>query len=115
MHVNGLRNKFSEPDDSVIRSARDLLTPMFPEKPCIVMPVFSSGQTAAQASDTYAALGSADLIYAAGGGIMAHPDGVAAGVAALRQAWDAAIAGVAPAEHARTHRALAVALEALAR
>ncbi len=115
MHVNGLRNKFSEPDDSVIRSARDLLTPMFPEKPCIAMPVFSSGQTAAQASDTYAALGSADLIYAAGGGIMAHPDGVAAGVAALRQAWDAAIAGVAPAEYARTHRELAVALEALAR
>ena len=115
MHVNGLRNKFSEPDDSVIRSARSLLAPMFEARPCIAMPVFSSGQTAAQAGDTYIALGSADLIYAAGGGIMAHPDGVAAGVGALRQAWEAAVAGVGAAEHARTHPELRVALEALAR
>lgn len=115
MHVNGLRNKFSEPDDSVIASAKSLLTPMFADKPCIAMPVFSSGQTVAQAADTYAALGTADLIYAAGGGIMAHPQGVAAGVGALREAWDAAIAGIAPADHAQTHPALAVALEALAR
>jgi len=115
MHVNGLRNKFSEPDDSVIRSAKSLLTPMFDAKPCISMPVFSSGQTVAQAGDTFVELGSADLIYAAGGGIMAHPDGVAAGVGALRQAWEAAIAGVPAAAHARSHPALRVALEALAR
>ena len=115
MHVNGLRNKFSEPDDSVIRSARSLLTPLFADKPCIAMPVFSSGQTAAQAGDTYTALGTADLIYAAGGGIMAHPGGVAAGVGALREAWEAAMAGVPAADYARTHPALAVALEALAR
>ena len=43
MHVNGLRNKFSETDESVIASARACLTPMFADKPCIVMPVFSSG------------------------------------------------------------------------
>ena len=64
---------------------------MFADKPCIAMPVFSSGQTAAQVPDTWRALGSTDLIYAAGGGIMAHPKGPAAGVAALREAWDAAI------------------------
>ena len=52
MHVNGLRNKFCEPDDSVIRSARSMLTPMFEGKPCTVMPVFSSGQSAAQVWDT---------------------------------------------------------------
>lgn len=115
MHVNGLRNKFSEPDDSVIRSAKSLLTPMFPDKPCIAMPVFSSGQTVGQPPDTYAALGSADLIYAAGGGIMAHPGGVAAGVAALRESWEAAMAGVPLADHARGRPALAAALEALAR
>ncbi len=73
MHVNGLCNKFCEPDDSVIRSARSMLEPMFSSKPCTVMPVFSSGQSAAQVWDTYAALGSSDLIYAAGGGIMGHP------------------------------------------
>jgi ribulose-bisphosphate carboxylase large chain len=114
MHVNGLRNKFAEPDDSVIASARECLTPLFAEKPCTVMPVFSSGQSARQAPGTYAALGSPDLIFAAGGGIMAHPDGPAAGVASLREAWDAAMAGVALADHARTHPALARALEAYA-
>lgn len=112
MHVNGLANKFSEPDESVVASARACLTPMFDAKPCIVMPVFSSGQTARQAAPTYAALGSTDLIFAAGGGIMAHPGGPAEGVAALRQAWDAAIAGIPAARYAKTHAALAAALGA---
>jgi ribulose-bisphosphate carboxylase large chain len=96
MHVNGIGNKFSETDQSVIVSAKACLTPMFDGKPCVVMPVFSSGQSAKQASQTYAALGSTDLIFAAGGGILAHPDGPAAGVAELRAAWDAAISGNVP-------------------
>jgi len=114
LHVNGLRNKFCEDDASVIASARGCLTPLFapPAKPCVVMPVFSSGQTAAQAADTFAALGSTDLIYCCGGGVAAHPGGVAAGVASLRQAWQAAVAGVALDEHARQHPELAQALEA---
>ncbi|WP_198671078.1 ribulose-bisphosphate carboxylase large subunit family protein [Oceanibium sediminis] len=95
MHVNGLANKFWEPDDSVIASARALLTPISAAAPRIVMPVFSSGQTIRQAHGTWARLKSADLIFCAGGGIMAHPSGVAAGVRALREAWDAARAGVA--------------------
>jgi 3-oxoisoapionate-4-phosphate transcarboxylase/hydrolase len=111
MHVNGLANKFSEDDASVIASARACLTPLFADKPCLAMPVFSSGQTVRQAHGTYAALGSTDLIFAAGGGIMAHPDGPAAGVAALREAWDAAIAGVPLADRAKAHRPLARALE----
>lgn len=93
MHVNGIGNKFSETDESVVVSAKACLTPMFDEKPCVAMPVFSSGQSARQAHQTYAALGSTDLIFAAGGGILAHPDGPAAGVAELRAAWDAAISG----------------------
>jgi ribulose-bisphosphate carboxylase large chain len=112
MHVNGLANKFSEPDDSVIASARACLTPMSEENPCIVMPVFSSGQTINQPPETYRQLGSLDLIYAAGGGIMAHPDGPAAGVRSLRDSWDATIAGVPLAKYAQTHPALATALEA---
>ena len=93
LHVNGLRNKFCESDESVIASARECLTPMFP-KPgpgFEIMPVFSSGQSARQAADTYNALGSTDLIYACGGGIMAHPGGIAAGVRSVRQAWEAAV------------------------
>jgi len=112
MHVNGLDNKFSEPDDSVLRSARECLTPMFPDKPCLSVPVFSSGQTVRQAPGTFEGLGSTDLIVTAGGGIMAHPDGPAAGVTAFREAWDAAVSGVPLAEHARTHSALAQALAA---
>ena len=96
----------------MIASARECLTPMFdpPYPGCEIMPVFSSGQSAKQAADTYKALGSDDLIYAAGGGIMGHPDGPAAGVASLRQAWEAAIAGVPLAEHAERHPELAAAL-----
>jgi ribulose-bisphosphate carboxylase large chain len=96
MHVNGIGNKFSEPDDSVVVSAKASLTPMFEHRPCVAMPVFSSGQSARQAFQTYRELGSTDLIFAAGGGILAHPDGPAAGVATLRDAWDAAMSGKAP-------------------
>lgn len=115
MHVNGLANKFWEPDESVIASARECLTPMFPSKPCTVMPVFSSGQSAKQAAGTYQALGSTDLIYCAGGGIAAHPSGIAAGVRALRQAWDAAVAGIPLDAAARESRELHEALETFGR
>lgn len=100
-HVNGIANKFCESDESVIASARECLTPIFdaPHSGCEIMPVFSSGQSAKQAAPTYAALGSVDCMFAAGGGIMAHPGGPAAGVRALQQAWEAAVAGI-PAEQA---------------
>jgi ribulose-bisphosphate carboxylase large chain len=116
LHVNGLRNKFCEDDASVIASARECLTPMFPapNKGCEIMPVFSSGQSAHQVPDTFAALGSMDLIYACGGGILAHPGGPAAGVRSLHQAWEAAAAGIPMAEHARNHAELREALEAFA-
>jgi ribulose-bisphosphate carboxylase large chain len=94
MHLNGLRNKFCEADESVIASARECLTPMFapPGPGYEIMPVFSSGQTAEQAADTYRMLRSTDLIFACGGGIMGHPKGIGAGVAAIRSAWEAAVA-----------------------
>ncbi|WP_205665595.1 ribulose-bisphosphate carboxylase large subunit family protein [Georhizobium profundi] len=111
MHVNGIRNKFWEDDDSVIASARACLTPMYQDRPLTVMPVFSSGQTVHQAHDTWRRLGSADLIHCAGGGIVAHPGGVSAGVEALRFAWDAARSGIPLETAARSSRSLAQALE----
>ncbi|QQV77341.1 ribulose-bisphosphate carboxylase large subunit family protein [Sphingomonas aliaeris] len=113
-HVNGIDNKFCEPNDSVIASARECLTPMFdaPHPGCEVMPVFSSGQSAKQAAPTFAALNSVDCMFAAGGGILAHPGGPAAGVRALRQAWDAAVAGVPVEDAARDAPELAAALGA---
>jgi ribulose-bisphosphate carboxylase large chain len=112
-HVNGLSNKFCEPDDSVIASARACLTPMFPEPypGCEIMPVFSSGQSAKQAPATFQALGTTDLIYAAGGGIMAHPQGPAAGVRSLQQAWEAAVQNIGLTTYATTHPELKAALE----
>ena len=106
MHVNGIANKFQEDDDSVIASARACLQPMFTHKPCAVMPVFSSGQTVMQAEPTWQRLQSPDLIYLAGGGLFAHPGGIAAGVSALRQAWEAAMAGVPLHQAATSHREL---------
>ncbi|MCW5969099.1 MAG: ribulose-bisphosphate carboxylase large subunit family protein [Blastocatellales bacterium] len=111
MHCNGLRNKFWEPDESVVASARACLTPLFEDKPCIAMPVIASAQWAGQAVDTYREIGSADLMYVCGGGIVAHPDGVAAGVLSVRQAWEAALAGVMLEDYAATHRELQRALE----
>ena len=112
LHVNGLSNKFSEPDDSVIDSARAVAEPLFARASYAAMPVFSSGQTAAQAGATYKAIGTGNLIYCAGGGIMGHPGGVADGVASLRQAWEAALAGVSLADYAKDHPPLAAALRA---
>lgn len=113
LHVNGLRNKFSEPDASVIASARACLTPMKADDP-LVMPVFSSSQTVLQAHDTYAAIKTTDLIYACGGGIVGHPDGIAEGCRALRSAWEAAAAGVPLMDAAREDRALRKAIETFA-
>ncbi|MDF1608895.1 ribulose-bisphosphate carboxylase large subunit family protein [Hoeflea sp. YIM 152468] len=112
LHVNGLANKFSEPDDSVVVSARSLRDPLFEEAPMIAVPVFSSGQTIRQAAGTWAALKSPDLIFTAGGGVVAHPMGVAAGVEAMIEAWNAAMSDVAIETQAENSPALAAALEA---
>jgi ribulose-bisphosphate carboxylase large chain len=109
LHTNGLRNKFSESDDSVVASARACLSPMLGGYE--VMPVLSSGQWAGQAAETYDRIGSVDLMYLCGGGIMAHPGGASAGVASIRQAWEAALSRVPLAEYARDHVELRQALE----
>ena len=108
LHVNGIRSKFWEPDDSVIRSARACLAPFAGLMP--LMPVFSSGQWAGQAPDLYAQLQSTDLMHLAGGGIIGHPDGIAAGVASMRESWEAAVEGISLTTYAQTHPALRAAL-----
>ena len=115
LHVNGLRNKFCEPDASVVASARSLLSPLGPLRADVAMPVISSGQTVGQVPDTLAALGTTDIMYLAGGGLVAHPQGPRAGVEALREAWAAARGGEALADRARRSAALASALAALSR
>jgi ribulose-bisphosphate carboxylase large chain len=98
VHVNGIRNKFWESDDSVVRSIEACLSPFLGGYS--ILPVVSSGQWGGQAPETYRRTKTVDLLYMAGGGIMAHPDGPAGGVTALRQAWQAAVDGLSVEEAA---------------
>lgn len=91
LHVNGIRNKFWESDASVIRSIKACGEPFLETKK--LLPVVSSGQWGAQAFDTYKHTRTTGLLYMAGGGIMSHPSGPAAGVRALQQAWEGAVQG----------------------
>ncbi len=119
IHVNGIGNKFWESNDSVARSIESCLKPLFPDTVATdvsrlklresqsgltsaattiggfsVLPVVSSGQWGGQALETYRRTKTVDLLYLAGGGIMAHPDGAAAGVRSLRRWWEAAAEGL---------------------
>ena len=92
IHVNGIQNKFWESDDSVVRSIEACLQPL--ANGTTVLPVVSSGQWGGQAFETYRCTNTTDLLYMAGGGIMAHPDGPGGGVMALQQAWKGAVDGL---------------------
>lgn len=96
IHVNGIQNKFWESDDSVVKSIESCLKPLLGG--FSVLPVVSSGQWGGQAPETYRRTRTVDLLYMAGGGIMAHPDGPAGGVVALQQAWQGAVEGLSVAE-----------------
>ncbi|MEO0331984.1 MAG: RuBisCO large subunit C-terminal-like domain-containing protein, partial [Bacteroidota bacterium] len=91
LHTNGIRNKFCETDESVLRSIKSCLSPIGGGYP--VTPVISSGQWAEQAHDTYQAIQSVDLMYLCGGGITGHPGGLAAGVRSIQLAWEGAMQG----------------------
>ncbi|MBP2299182.1 ribulose-bisphosphate carboxylase large subunit family protein [Azospirillum picis] len=113
MHVHGLNGKFAQPDAEVIDGARACLAPLAADAPGAedaVMPAFSSGQWAGTVPVTWEAVKTADLLFMSGGGIMAHPDGPAAGVLSIRQAWDAVRGGrtlqQAAAEQPELRRAL---------
>lgn len=105
LHVNGIANKFWEPDDSVVRSITSCLAPQPLGRP--ILPVVSSGQWGGQAPETWRRTRTLDLLYMAGGGIQAHPDGPAAGVWALRKWWEAAVEGLTQSEAATKYPELA--------
>lgn len=108
--INGIQAKYWEPDESFVRSFEDCMTPIFSEadRP---LPVVCSGQWGGQAVETYERTGrTLDLMYLGGGGIHGHPMGPAAGVRAIRQAWDAAAEGLSLADKARDHPELAASL-----
>jgi len=91
LHTNGISNKFYESDSEVLDSIAAVRAPLLGTTPTV--PVLSSGQWAGLAHATYAAVGTTDVLVLAGGGIHGHPDGAAAGVASMREAWDSAARG----------------------
>ena len=93
MHVHGLQGKFSQTDEEVVEAARDSLSPLVDGIDDRVLPAFSNGQWAGTVPPTWASVNSVDLLFMSGGGILAHPDGAAAGVASLQEAWDAVQSG----------------------
>lgn len=111
MHVHGMGGKFSDLDEDVTQAALHCLLPMGAGDDR-VMPIFSSGQWAGTLPHTLAQVGSDDLMFLSGGGIMAHPGGPASGLVSLRQAHEAVVAGESLADYARAHPELAQALAA---
>lgn len=109
LHVNGITNKFWEPDDSVVAAMNDCLSPLLGTPP--ILPVVSSGQWGGQAPETYRRVPTTDLLYLAGAAVMGHPGGPASGVRALQQCWEAAVQNIPLADYARTHPELAQTLE----
>ena len=111
MHVHGLQGKFAQEDAEVVSSAKDCVTPLTDGIDDRVLPAFSSGQWAGTAQPTFDAIGHDDLLFMAGGGILAHPGGPAAGVASIRQAWAAVAEGVPLEEAAKQQQELRQALD----
>lgn len=109
MHVHGMGGKFSDLDEDVTEAARHCLQPLAAGDDR-VMPIFSSGQWAGTLPHTLRQIGSDDLMFLCGGGIMAHPGGPAAGLESLRQAHEAVREGLPLEKAAESRPALAAAL-----
>jgi len=108
--INGIRVKYWEPDESFVESFKAVSTPLFDETDC-PLPVAGSGQWGGQAPETYQRTGrTTDLLYLCGGGIVSHPGGPAAGVRAVQQAWQAAVADIPLDIYAKDHPELAASI-----
>ncbi len=108
--INGIRVKYWEPDESFVASFKAVSTPLFEANDC-PLPVAGSGQWGGQAADTYQRTGkTVDLMYLCGGGIVSHPDGAAAGVKAVKQAWEAAVQNIPLVDYAKEHPELAASI-----
>ncbi len=94
--------------DKYLRTAQFLRMPLFHIKPS--MPSVGGGLHPGMAVRMIKDLGH-DLVLPTGGGIQGHPGGAAAGARAMRQAIDAALAGVPLREYAAGHPELQQSLD----
>jgi 3-oxoisoapionate-4-phosphate decarboxylase len=109
--INGIRVKYWEPDESFVASFKAVTAPLFDESDC-ALPVAGSGQWGGQAQDTYNRTGrTVDLMYLCGGGIVSHEGGAAAGVRAIKHAWEAAVQNIPIEDYAKSHPELAQSLK----
>ncbi|GAB2909741.1 RuBisCO large subunit C-terminal-like domain-containing protein [Nonomuraea fastidiosa] len=92
LHCGGFHSKFYVTDDEVADTVAAVRAPLLGGFACL--PVLSSAQWAGTAPVTLDRTGTDDLLVLAGGGVLGHPDGPAAGITSIRQAWQAAAAGV---------------------
>jgi ribulose-bisphosphate carboxylase large chain len=113
LHVNGLDGKFYESNESVTRSIKACTAPLLGGYKA--MPVISSGQWAGTAHATYDATRTVDVMHLAGGGMLAHPDGAAAGFESMKLAWEAAVANVPLEQCAEQHQVVQRAIDKFGR
>ncbi len=107
LHVGTAVGKMAETKDEVLANKDACIEPMGDIKP--VLPVASGGLHPGMVSKLVEYFGN-DTVIQAGGGIHGHPDGTIKGAKALRQAVDAAVAGIPLKEYAKTHNELGKAL-----
>jgi ribulose-bisphosphate carboxylase large chain len=111
MHVHGIGGKFVDTAFEVTEATRACLTPLSKGgRDDRVIPAFSSGQWAGTLPLAQDAAQGSDYMFMCGGGILAHPDGPAAGIASLRDAYEAVSAGDDLAKASATRPALASAI-----
>jgi ribulose-bisphosphate carboxylase large chain len=107
LHVGTAVGKMAETKEEVLANVEACIEPMGGIKP--VLPVASGGLHPGMVTKLVEYFGN-DVVIQAGGGIHGHPDGTVKGAMALRQAVDAAVAGVSLEEYAKTHGELGKAL-----
>jgi ribulose-bisphosphate carboxylase large chain len=107
LHVGTAVGKMSETKEEVLANKEACVEPMGEIKP--VLPVASGGLHPGMVPKLVEYFGN-DTVIQAGGGIHGHPDGTVKGAKALRQAVDAAVAGITLEEYAKTHNELSKAL-----
>lgn len=108
LHTGTVSGKMEHDVSELMGDNLSLTEPFFDLKP--VFPVASGGLHPGGVDKEVRLLGR-DIILQAGGGIHGHPDGTRAGATAMRQAVDAAIAGITPTVYAEDHPELKRALD----
>jgi len=107
LHVGTAVGKMAETKEEVLANVKACIEPMGAIKP--VLPVASGGLHPGMVTKLVEYFGN-DVVIQAGGGIHGHPDGTVKGAMALRQAVDAAVAGISLEEYSKTHVELGKAL-----